>query len=227
VHHAAEETRDRAERAPDTAADRFAARSARQDMLERFREPVDLDALCFGRIDLERGCTYYVGRGAVHENAELLVVNWRMLPVAPFYTGNRQDPQGLERRRRFQLDQVRLLGIVEHLFGEAPPPTIERPEAEPKPIEEQIEPHVVDAILADMDGARTTEMRDIVATIEARQYELMSDSIDGLLVIQGGPGSGKTAIGTPPGGMAALQPPGRARAFRRAATFGRRPSLGS
>src|SRR4029079_15621679 len=57
-----------------------------------------------------------------------------------------------------------------------------------------IEPHVVDAILADMDRARGSQMRDIVATIEAQQYELISDSIDGSLTIQGGPGSGKTAI---------------------------------
>ena len=52
----------------------------------------------------------------------------------------------------------------------------------------------MDAILADMDRARGTEMRDIVATIEARQYELISDSIDGRARHPGRPGSGKTAI---------------------------------
>lgn len=153
--------------------------------------------------NLQTGPTYYLGRQAVHaENNELLVVNWRMPIAADFYTARRQHPGKLARRRRFQLDQLRLLGIVEDRFGpapEAPPPL-----PEPAPAEQNepprrdalpaTEPHVVDAILADLDRARGPEMRDIVATIEARQYELISDGIEGVLVIQGGPGSGKTAI---------------------------------
>ncbi|WP_156027719.1 HD domain-containing protein [Candidatus Solirubrobacter pratensis] len=134
-----------------------------------------------------------------------------MRAVAPFYTGSRQDPQGLERRRRFQLDRLRLLGIVEDVFGGTPATVRQLPDVTPEQLpdatpeqlpdvtpeqseERPLEPHVVDAILTDMDRARGAEMRDIVATIEARQYELMSDALEGLLVIQGGPGSGKTAI---------------------------------
>src|SRR4051794_31060974 len=75
VHRAEQDSRDRARRAPDAGADRFAAREARRQMLERFNEPIDADALCFGRIDLEGGETHYVGRGAVHgAEGELLVV---------------------------------------------------------------------------------------------------------------------------------------------------------
>jgi hypothetical protein len=267
VHHAEELARVRAERSPEFAGDRYAARTARQQMLERLKEPIDLDALVIGRIDLERGQTYYLGRGAVHdEDSGLLVINWRMPVASAFYTANRRDPQGLARRRRFQLDQLRLLGIVDEDFGVRPasiarvaapepvdevvgsqvaprvvdddsrealsrtPPAeaVPQPEVADPPASPQIAPNgvdddfgqapakalpmdaapevldpgasdqgppqVVDAILADMDRARGTEMRDIVATIEARQYELISDSIDGVLVIQGGPGSGKTAI---------------------------------
>ena len=196
VHRADEQARARLERRPEVAGDKFAARTARQKMLERLKDPVDLDALCFGRIDLESGPTYYLGRGAVRdETNKLLVINWRMPAASAFYTANRQDAAGLARRRRFQLDELRLLGIVEDEFGEKPVGT-GIPEAAPVPeaAETPTEPHVVDAILADMDRARGTEMRDIVATIEARQYELISDSLDGVLVIQGGPGSGKTAI---------------------------------
>ncbi len=197
VHGAAEQARVRAERSPESAGDKFAARTAREQVLERFKEPIDLEALCFGRIDQESGDTYYLGRGAVHdENSELLVINWRRPVASAFYTASRKDPQGLARRRRFQLDQLRLLGIVDDVFstpstapaapiGSAPVPEV---------VEAPLEPHVVDGILADMDRARGTEMRDIVATIEARQYELISDRIEGVLVIQGGPGSGKTAI---------------------------------
>ncbi|MEN3284722.1 MAG: hypothetical protein V7607_5862 [Solirubrobacteraceae bacterium] len=196
VHRADEQARARVQRSPELAGDKFAARTAREKMLERLKEPVDLDALCFGRIDMESGPTYYLGRGAVRdEGNRLLVINWRMPAASGFYTANRQDPEGLVRRRRFQLDELRLLGIVEDEFGATSAGTASIDLArEPEGVEPPIEPHVVDAILADMDRARGTEMRDIVATIEARQYELISDSIDGVLVIQGGPGSGKTAI---------------------------------
>jgi DNA helicase IV len=201
VHLAEQQSRARAEQGPEFAGDKFAARNARDRMLERFREPIDLDALCFGRIDLEGGPTHYLGRGAVHdEHDKLLVINWRLPAASGFYTATRQDPQGLARRRRFQLDQLRLLGIVEDTFRDiAPGAPLSEAAASPSDVADQavsppIEPHVVDAILADMDRARGMEMRDIVATIEARQYELISDQIDGVLIIQGGPGSGKTAI---------------------------------
>lgn len=214
VNRAAEDARARDARAPEAAADPFAARNAREQMLARLKEPIDLDALCFGRIDLDGGRSLYLGREAVHENlSHLLVINWRKEAAAPFYTASKQDPQGLTRRRRFQLDDLRLLGIVDDVFDRAAPveaavtPPAVEPAVEPPPVEEPrdateagrvesapVEPTVIDAILADMDRARSAEMHDIVATIEARQYELISDSIDGLLVIQGGPGSGKTAI---------------------------------
>jgi DNA helicase IV len=217
AHLAVQRDRSQAKRAAESAGDKFAARSIRSQKLARLREPVDPDALCFARIDLENGRTYYLGREAVHDDhSKLLVINWQRPVVAPFYTAHRQDPQGLELRRRFQLDQLRLLGIVDDVFGPAAateasikavsapavsdeavlrsPEVPPESDAEPEVVAAPIEPHVVDAILADMDRARGTEMRDIVATIEARQYELISDSIDGILAIQGGPGTGKTAI---------------------------------
>ena len=167
-------------------------------MLEKFREPVDLDSLCFGRIDIDGGRTLYLGRGALYDDdSNLLVVNWRRPAVAGFYTASQADPQGLALRRRFQLDQLRLLGIVDDVFVEsatADDGTEGVVSGDGESAASPIEPHIVDAILADMDRARGTEMREIVATIEAQQYKLISDSIDGLLVIQGAPGSGKTAI---------------------------------
>ena len=230
VHRAEERSREHAARAPNAAADKYAARTARVHMLERLEEPIDPEALCFGRIDLEGGPCHYLGRGAVRdEDNKLLVINWRMPAAEPFYVASARDSRGLARRRRFQLDQLRLLGIVEDIFKRDAHPSspaapdkaksadqpsvhqpstsaVEHPQAakEPQPepaaepvapaAEPEMEPHVVDAILAEMDRARGTEMRDIVATIEAQQYELISDSIDGILTIQGGPGSGKTAI---------------------------------
>ena len=121
VHRADEHARSRAEHSPDAMADKHAARSAREQMLERLSEPVDLDALCFGRIDLESERTHYLGRGAVYgEHGDLLVINWRRPIAAGFYTASQQDPCGVRRRRRFQLEQLRLLGIVEDTFGADP-----------------------------------------------------------------------------------------------------------
>jgi DNA helicase IV len=242
VKAAFSEQRARKRESPASGADKFAARKLREDALERLRDPVDPDALCFGRIDFEDERRYYLGRGAVHGDAsDLLVVNWAAPKARPFFQATRSDPQGLRLRRRFQLQQLRLLGIIDDVLaenvspddtpavvdgsgvkpsvGEIPAvrmtsgrqPAIGVSESDAKtpagrptegapryevvatrepPVDNQLR----DAILADMDLARGTEMRDIVATIEARQYELISDSIDGVLAIQGGPGTGKTAI---------------------------------
>src|SRR3954454_12274956 len=77
-HRAAEHSRARAARQPEAAGDKHAARSAREHILERFKEPLDLDALCFGRIDLQGGRSHYLGRELVRDDDhELLVVNWR------------------------------------------------------------------------------------------------------------------------------------------------------
>jgi DNA helicase IV len=221
VHRCEQLARDRKSRQAEAAPDKATARALHKQALQVLRNPTDLDALCFGRMDLEQGRELYLGRGAVrNEDNRLLVINWSAPAARPFYTASRSDPEGVALRRRFQLDQLRLLGIVDERFAEAPAPApapkptprnrgrdlaaaTTRPlEPAPEPPTAQPEPtldgeptaEVVDAILADMDRARGTEMRDIVATIEAQQYELISDAIDGLLVIQGGPGSGKTAI---------------------------------
>ena len=189
VHRAHDAARERALASPSSAADKSTAREMRQRALERLGDTVDPEALCFGRIDLDKGETYYLGRGAVRElDGPLLVIDWRRPIAEGFYKATPSEPHGLASRRRFQLDGFRLLGIVEDRFttDSAPPTTPTR-----EPI---VDPHVADAILADLDRSREPEMRDIVATIEARQYGLMSAGLEGVLAIQGGPGSGKTAI---------------------------------
>src|SRR2546423_312624 len=107
VHEAAERSRERLEKLPESAGDRYSARKARERMLERLAEDIDPEALCFARIDREGGETFYLGREAVHgEGSKLLVVNWRMPVAAAFYTATSQNTQGLSRRRRFELDRI-------------------------------------------------------------------------------------------------------------------------
>jgi DNA helicase IV len=137
--------------------------------------------LCFGRLDFETvSHPLYVGRRWVHdEEQRRLVVNWQAPAARPFYTATPQDPHGVTLRRRFRTNGRLLLDIADEaldgsvLDGAA----------------------VGDFLLEELERNRDAHMRDIVATIQADQYRLITHDPDGVLVIQGGPGTGKTAVG--------------------------------
>jgi DNA helicase IV len=137
--------------------------------------------LCFGRIDLDSvEDSLYVGRRWVHDDDEVLVVNWQAPAARPFYTATPAEPHGVTLRRRFRLDGRRLTGISdEALDGSL---------AEAATV-------VDDFLLEELQRARDVRMRDIVATIQADQYGLIAREPEPPLVIQGGPGTGKTAVG--------------------------------
>jgi DNA helicase IV len=134
--------------------------------------------LYFGRIDRADGETLYVGRHAVWspEN-DLLSVNWRAPAAEPFYTATERDPHGIKRRRRLDIEERKVLGFVD------------------EPLLAGGEDHLTDAIVEDITRQRVGEMRQIISTITPDQYELISRDVEGALVIQGGPGTGKTAVG--------------------------------
>ncbi len=141
----------------------------------------DGPALCFGRIDTEDADRWYVGRRHVEDDAgDPVVVDWRAPVSVPFYRATIQDPMGLERRRRFSLDGVTLVDIAEEDFTD--------------PDLAALSGGIPDPLLAELDRERTGEMRDIVATIAAEQDEIIRAPLDRLLVVQGGPGTGKTAV---------------------------------
>jgi DNA helicase IV len=147
--------------------------------LETF-EDVDR-GLCFGRLDLD-GATapIYVGRRWVHEDDSPLVVNWQAPAARPFYTATVTEPLGVTLRRRFRVDGRRLLELYdEPLDGSAG----------------EIVHGVADILLEELERSRDEHMRDIVATIQSDQYKLITEEPEGLFVIQGGPGTGKTAVG--------------------------------
>jgi DNA helicase IV len=137
--------------------------------------------LCFGRLDLESVARpLYVGRRWVHdESRRQLVVNWQAPAARPFYTATPQDPHGVTLRRRFRTDGRRLLDIADETLDGT---TIDGAA-------------VGDFLLDELERNRETRMRDIVATIQADQYRLITHDADTPLVIQGGPGTGKTAVG--------------------------------
>src|SRR6266542_439206 len=160
------------------------------DCLERMRSQVErvgqaFDAadrgLCFGRLDLDSvDASLYVGRRWVHEDDAPLVVNWQAPAARPFYTATVAEPQGVTLRRRFRVDGRRLLDLYdEPLDGSAG----------------EIVHGVADILLEELERSRDEHMRDIVATIQSDQYSLITREPEGLFVIQGGPGTGKTAVG--------------------------------
>ncbi|HTS72485.1 MAG TPA: UvrD-helicase domain-containing protein [Gaiellaceae bacterium] len=137
--------------------------------------------LCFGRIDSEESADpLYVGRRWIHDDARrALVVNWQAPAARPFYTATPAAPHGVTLRRHFRTKGRTLTGISdEALDGSLADAAA-----------------VDDFLLEELDRARDARMRDIVATIQADQYHLIARDPEPPLVIQGGPGTGKTAVG--------------------------------
>jgi DNA helicase IV len=137
--------------------------------------------LCFGRLDVETMTRpLYVGRRWVHdEEQRQLVVNWQAPAARPFYTATPQDAHGVTLRRRFRTEGRRVLDIADEALDGS-----------------MLDGAVAgDFLLEELGRNRETRMRDIVATIQADQYTLITHDPDTPLVIQGGPGTGKTAVG--------------------------------
>jgi DNA helicase IV len=149
---------------------------------ERLRTFEDAETgLCFGRIDTDEALgALYIGRRWVHDDARRsLIVNWQAPAARPFYTATPVAPHGVTLRRRFRSKGRTLLDISdEALDGSLADATA-----------------VDDFLLEELDRARDARMRDIVATIQADQYRLIARGPEPPLVIQGGPGTGKTAVG--------------------------------
>lgn len=142
--------------------------------------------LCFGRIDLDSGERFHIGRlGLFDEDNEYepLLLDWRAPAARPFYLATATARDGVWRRRHLHTswrkvrdieDEVLDLDAAEQgsdlgLAGEA-------------------------TLLARLDARRTGQMQDIVATIQAEQDDIVRASLNGVLVVQGGPGTGKTAV---------------------------------
>ncbi|HET9690263.1 MAG TPA: AAA family ATPase [Acidimicrobiales bacterium] len=143
------------------------------------------EALVFGRIDRGSGETFHIGRLAVSDDdQEPLVVDWRAPVVEPFYRATGAHPMGLRRRRHFLADGARLLDLEDELFdaggGDGVAVGLGLSGSQ--------------VLLAALTRARTGRMRDIVATVQREQDEIIRSPLPGVQVVQGGPGTGKTAV---------------------------------
>jgi len=156
-------------------------------------------ALVFGRIDRavdddpSASESFHIGRLAVaDQNSDPVVVDWRAPVAEPFYRATGRDPLGLVRRRHFHVHGRQLLGLEDELFGEGhlgigaedEAPATDRPDGI----------RGYSTLLAALERGRTGQLGDIVATIQGEQDEIIRSPQAGVLVVQGGPGTGKTVV---------------------------------
>jgi DNA helicase IV len=142
----------------------------------------DAGSLCFGRIDDDAGDRWYIGRRHVEDPGGVpIVVDWRAEVATPFYRATLADPLGLHLRRRFVFNGRELADVFEEDFDD--PDSLAGSGGVPDPL------------LAELGRARTGQMRDIVATIQGEQDTIIRAPLETCLVVQGGPGTGKTAVG--------------------------------
>jgi DNA helicase IV len=152
------------------------------------RRLADLDIgeapLCFGRLDLETDDPYYIGRLAVEDADHTpLVIDWRAPVAEPFYRATAIAPMGVVRRRHFITRHGREIAALDD-------EVFDRDATESAGLQVSGE----GALLGALERDRTGRMGDIVATIQAEQDEAIRAELPGLLVVGGGPGTGKTAV---------------------------------
>ena len=148
---------------------------------------VSPDRLCVGRLDGdlagEQDCTLYVGRLSVaDEHGDPMVVDWRAPVAAAFYRARPGDPHGVHRRRHFRWRGGDLVGLDDEIIDRA--------------ALDQRGLHLVGeaALLAALESPRSGRMTDIVGTIQADQDRIIRRPARGVTIVQGGPGTGKTAV---------------------------------
>ena len=149
------------------------------EALEDLRTPGAGDF--FGRID-EDVDRWYIGRRHIEDaQHDPVVVDWRAPIAAPFYRATHHDPLGLKHRRRFTLADGQLTAYLDDQLDD--------------PDAADAASGIPDPVLAEIGAARTGAMREIVATIQAEQDVVIRAPMAQALIVQGGPGTGKTAVG--------------------------------
>jgi DNA helicase IV len=142
------------------------------------------DGLVFGRLDRQDGTVHHIGRVGVRtEEQHALVVDWRAPAAAAFYRATAAQPDDVVRRRTISCRGDKVVAVEDELL-------------DPSRADDLSGTTVVGdgAFLAALSKERTGRMRDIVATIQREQDEAVRAPDDGVLLVTGGPGTGKTAV---------------------------------
>ena len=157
-------------------------------------------ALVFGRIDRltespETFESFHIGRVAVADsNREPVVVDWRAPVAEPFYRATGRESMGLARRRHFAVQGQQLLGIEDELFGAGHLGVGHDEGLDGAPVSSAPTLRGYSTLLSVLSRGRTGQLGDIVATIQAEQDEIIRSAQQGVLVVEGGPGTGKTVV---------------------------------
>jgi len=158
----------------DVSAAEHEKRLAQLNLTER--------GLCFGRFDDENRLTLYIGRiGLRNDDYELKLIDWRAPAARPFYAATPRNPVGLIRRRHIYTRLRKVIGVDDEVFD------LDRlSDSDRATLSGEA------ALIAAVSAARTGRMADVVATIQAEQDRVVRSDLGGVLVVQGGPGTGKT-----------------------------------
>lgn len=154
------------------------------DQVEQFSAVEN--GLCFGRLDGDDDSRHYIGRIGIFDTTgdyDPLLMDWRAPAARAFYLATAANPQGVRRRRHLRTRQRKVTGLNDEVLdiGSAAPGGHEELTGEA-------------SLLAALNAGRTGRMRDIVETIQAEQDEVIRAELPGVMVVQGGPGTGKTAV---------------------------------
>lgn len=152
--------------------------AARLGLLRRYG--VDL---CLGRMVFsDGGETLYVGRAGLHDvDGRQLLVDWRSAAAEPFFAATRAHPMGLAARRRYRWTGGRISDYWDEVL------TADGAAVDVAADEES-------AFIASLGASRSSRMRDVLATIQADQDAIIRAPSAGALVVEGGPGTGKTVV---------------------------------
>ena len=164
----------------DAAIARYTDQVAQFDAVE--------NGLCFGRLDFSDGSPRYVGRIGIFDSDgdfEPLLMDWRAPAARPFYVATAASPDGVTRRRHIRTRQRKVVGLDDEVLdlGAATATANGRAGLTGEA-----------ALLAAIDAGRTGRMKDIVETIQVEQDRVIRADLGGVLVVHGGPGTGKTAV---------------------------------
>lgn len=153
--------------------------SARLRVLSRF----GLD-LCLGRMDpSDGGDPIYVGRIGLTDTAgHRLLVDWRSPAAEPFFGATHADPMGLRSRRRYRWTGGRITDFWDEVFDAG------ALTGSAVALDDQ------SSFIAELGGSRSARMRDVLGTIQADQDAIIRAGSTGALVVDGGPGTGKTVV---------------------------------
>ena len=177
------------------AGDRVSLEYLKADLYRRAESLKDLpDApLFFGRLDYSdlygdtefAGSSFHIGRRHVHDQEGTpVVIDWRAPVSRPFYRASQADPLGLTLRRRFGFAGGDLTAYEDELFGDAGVATARSDEIKASKL-----------LVAEIERPRSGPMRDIVATIQPEQDDIVRADAGQTVCVQGAPGTGKTAVG--------------------------------